>query len=765
MAKFDILLDLAAGSSGKGAAVARLADLLRYPNVSCNHGANAGHWVRKDWETGYLFKTLPSAAAVPLLRPEDHYIPRLWVGPNSTFERSQILLELAMTGYLPGDTAYIHSRAALVDDYHKTLEGPDGMLSTLHISSTMSGAGAAYALKAMRQLDTLLAEEVPELKALSPQEFHSRIQEELGMNRGFLHEVAQGFDLSLDYGMHTRHCLNKDALVLCADGSKQRLCDIVSGELSPEVWSLSKDGEWQAKRVVGWVKNQHDGDWYSIDLEYNLDSPSGGKWGPKFTPDHSVETRRGKVKVVDLQPGDELRSGEAAITGTALQVLLGSALGDGHFNTGVKRKTRKTVQYQETHSVAQTDYIRAKADLLRPIIGGRIESSERNHAGYANSKPQWRYNSGNRLSLRRFAERYGVLNKADLNVETIVRDIDWLGVAIWYQDDGSVKKQQYDSGNHGYEVNLHSQGFSQAQNQLLAALLTDKLGITFSVRYSKHVHGSGSFIAIPASQTPVFFDKIKNYIAPGMEYKVPECFGETSWSALPDTPVADYVTVVGVSKIAMSAKTRSRKGYNQSYCIEVEDNHNFFVQTSHGHYVNVDNCTYRNCTAQQACADMGILPRQVGRVFGNLRTYPIRVGNNYRDGRQVGYSGDWHPDQVELDWQTIGESAGMPQEEIDRLFDRELTTVTKKLRRVASFSFHGLKYGCAFNGVTDLILNFPQYLDWRCLDVRGGEEEYRALPDRVRQFVDQLEDETGLAVVMIGTGADHDSFILPRGAL
>ena len=387
--KVDFLYDVSAGSSGKGAAVARLAALKGYGAVSCNHGPNAGHWVRKSWkaEESVLFKALPSGAALPFLddlEGLDPHVdvrrPRLYVGPNSAFELEQILKEAQTTGYTFGKDLFVHGRAALTEQHHKDAEGPNGSLSTLHVSSTMSGAGATYALKAMRQLDTRLAEEVNLLQALPAKVFWQQFQQEL-VGGTVLHEVAQGFDLSLDYGMHTRHG------------------------------------------------------------------------------------------------------------------------------------------------------------------------------------------------------------------------------------------------------------------------------------------------------------------------------------------------------------------------------------------------TYRNCTAQQAAADMGVRPDQVGDVYGNLRTFPIRVGNNFdADGQRVGYSGDWHPDQIELDWQTIGAAAGMPQAEIDRLYDRELTTVTKKLRRVASFSFDGLKYGAAFNGCTKLILNFAQYLDWSALDTKSTDNSAMAgWNEQLHSFIHRLEDESGLPVVMIGTGANHDSIVLPYG--
>jgi adenylosuccinate synthase len=194
----------------------------------------------------------------------------------------------------------------------------------------------------------------------------------------------------------------------------------------------------------------------------------------------------------------------------------------------------------------------------------------------------------------------------------------------------------------------------------------------------------------------------------------------------------------------------------------------FMHEVSQGFALSLDygthsrTCTFRNVTPQQAYADFLIHPHQVGDVYLNLRTFPIRVGNNFdADGNMVGYSGDWMSDQEELDWLQIGKMAGMPKEELDILAEKERTTVTKKIRRVANFSFDLLRYSAKMCGATKLVLNFTSYLDWASTDKYGGTDEYRKLSRIVRDFVDKLETATGLPVVMLGTGREHNSYILP----
>ena len=171
-------------------------------------------------------------------------------------------------------------------------------------------------------------------------------------------------------------------------------------------------------------------------------------------------------------------------------------------------------------------------------------------------------------------------------------------------------------------------------------------------------------------------------------------------------------------------------------------------------------CTSRECTPQQAYADMGVRPNMVGDVYMNVRTFPIRVGNNYdSSGKQVGYSGDCLPDQIETSWADIGKNADMPQDETDSLLLKEKTTVTKKLRRVFTPSWTLLKDSAEFCGATKLILNFPQYIHWSAYGIRGEHKEFLNLHPAVRAYVDKMQEVTNLPVVMIGTAAEHDSYI------
>ncbi len=185
-----------------------------------------------------------------------------------------------------------------------------------------------------------------------------------------------------------------------------------------------------------------------------------------------------------------------------------------------------------------------------------------------------------------------------------------------------------------------------------------------------------------------------------------------------------------------------------------EGSQGFSLDIGHGsHYPQ---CTSRGTTAMQNMADMGISHNDLGDVYLVLRPYPIRVGNVIEDGKQVGYSGDAYADQKELTWQQVADEAGMPSDVADSLLKKELTTVTKRLRRVFTFSDRQLREAALINGATKIALNFANYIDYSI----SGVNEYEKLTPKVRDFITRVEDVTKLPVTVIGTGPQTDHVVL-----
>jgi len=175
-----------------------------------------------------------------------------------------------------------------------------------------------------------------------------------------------------------------------------------------------------------------------------------------------------------------------------------------------------------------------------------------------------------------------------------------------------------------------------------------------------------------------------------------------------------------------------------------EGSQGFSLGVNHGsHYPQ---CTSRECTPMQMMADMGVPHQWAGDIYMVIRPFPIRVGNVMEDGKTVGYSGDCYPHQNEITWEQVTREAGAPP----LVAKGELTTVTKRLRRVFSYSATQLQYAVMVTGATKIALNFANYLDWDCY----GTNDPGRLSTKVTDFIKKVEDDAGIPVTVVGTGPD-----------
>lgn len=189
--------------------------------------------------------------------------------------------------------------------------------------------------------------------------------------------------------------------------------------------------------------------------------------------------------------------------------------------------------------------------------------------------------------------------------------------------------------------------------------------------------------------------------------------------------------------------------HNMLYCGATflhEGAQGFSLDISHGsHYPQ---CTSRGTTAIQNLADMGVSQKEVGDIYLVIRPYPIRVGNVVEDGQVMGNSGGCYEDQEEITWDQVCDEAGAPEEAKIAIRTKELTTVTKRLRRVFTFSPTQLRQAVLANGATKIALNFANYIDWSVT----GSNSYSQLTPKVRQFIAKVEEITNVPVALVGTG-------------
>jgi len=162
--------------------------------------------------------------------------------------------------------------------------------------------------------------------------------------------------------------------------------------------------------------------------------------------------------------------------------------------------------------------------------------------------------------------------------------------------------------------------------------------------------------------------------------------------------------------------------------IVFEGTQGFGLSIDHGYFPFT---TSRDTTAQSLFAGTGVNPYGFDiEVIGVARAYPIRVG---------GSSGPFDPDSIELDWGEVAKRAG------DTRDISEKTSVTKTVRRVATFSWEGLKRACMINRPTEIALTFADHID-------ASVYEKESLTSKVEDFITRIEYASGIPVGIIKTG-------------
>lgn len=128
----------------------------------------------------------------------------------------------------------------------------------------------------------------------------------------------------------------------------------------------------------------------------------------------------------------------------------------------------------------------------------------------------------------------------------------------------------------------------------------------------------------------------------------------------------------------------------------VESSQGFDLSLNHGY--SYPYCTSKDITPTSIMAELGMPCKYLGNTIACIRSYPIRVGNivDEMSGEILGYSGPFYPDSNETSFEEL-------------CVPTEYTTVTKRPRRIATFSLEQYKRMIMFCEPTYVFLNFLNY--------------------------------------------------------
>lgn len=173
------------------------------------------------------------------------------------------------------------------------------------------------------------------------------------------------------------------------------------------------------------------------------------------------------------------------------------------------------------------------------------------------------------------------------------------------------------------------------------------------------------------------------------------------------------------------AVARVRELLEEGRRVIVEGTQGFGLSLLHSpHYPYV---TTRDTSAAGAISESGLSPLDVDEVVMVLRSFPIRV---------AGRSGPF--DAEEVDWETVAREAGLASP------PEELTSVTRKLRRVARFEPTIVVKAIQANRPTRVVLNHLDHIDVGC---RRGE-----ITPKARNFLAKTAAAIGREIDYVGIG-------------
>ena len=155
----------------------------------------------------------------------------------------------------------------------------------------------------------------------------------------------------------------------------------------------------------------------------------------------------------------------------------------------------------------------------------------------------------------------------------------------------------------------------------------------------------------------------------------------------------------------------------------LEGTQGLLLSLFHGSYPYV---TSRDTGASAICSEAGVGPTRVDDVLLVFKSFITRVGTGPLPGE-------------------------LSRDEAQRRGWFETAAGTGRERRSAPFNFDLARKAVMINGATQGALTKLDCLYPDCKGVRGFEE----LSRETRQFVEKIEKETGVPVVLIGTGPDE----------
>ena len=352
-------------------------------------------------------------------------------------------------------------------------------------------------------------------------------------------------------------CLSGDTRITLADGTQEKIGEIVNQKLPVEVLSYDPDlGAVVPKKVVNWFDNGRTDHF----LQFTV-ARGGGNGTSQFavTPNHKIRTPAGWREAQELAVGDRvLQAVPFHLSDLQWEALLGMLMGDGALSP---TRSGHGTRPRWGHGAEQAEYCEWKASLFANI--GASRSTNEKGAVFYDLQPL--------PELADLRQAVYVDGKKVLSHDYLKR-LTPLSIALWYMDDASFTirpegLQRTEGGSGRAEICV------QAMEATTRRRVVDHLAGTWGIQAKLLSRQGKAIIQFPTAETAKLHALIAPYVHPSMEHKLlPRYRGR--FGVEPDLrPVRIELVPMPIVKIAPKPPTRNMHRFD----IEVEGTHNYFA--------------------------------------------------------------------------------------------------------------------------------------------------------------------------------------------
>lgn len=393
-------------------------------------------------------------------------------------------------------------------------------------------------------------------------------------------------------------CMHYSTMIDCVENGKIKripIGRIVHGKMNVNVLSYNpQTGLIEIKPVVNWFKNPK-----KEVYEWVFDRVQEPNMHPArkvltCTENHTVflSDTNEEVQIGSLKKGDIIRGNivssmnndthfsaiveskrHAVITKEARQFILGTLLGD----CGIGRYSENShARIHGIHCKKQEFYALEKVRILGDIAAshGEIEND-----GYkkvdGTKKMAYKFNSKSRFELDEF---YNLFNREDYKIDEILSQLDDIGVAVWYMDDGSL--------SNNTTLNLSTYDFSEEENDKIIDFFKRKYNIEFKKLFSKKIQKYSLYCC--GENKNKFINLVAPFVLKEFQYKCGKIAvgdGLRSINPIIFNPIQEGNYVECKYRFVEKRINPKKNERGHVYDIEVADNHNYFASG-----INVHNC-------------------------------------------------------------------------------------------------------------------------------------------------------------------------------